>query len=263
MTRVMLRRLTFAVVAFGVAMLIATPPAEAAFRLRIEDLSNNKGVVITDAGALDSNLGTGAITYIGTIGTNFSLTVTTGLSKPGQPLGHMDLSSVEVNATGAGTLQITLVDDNFVGPPPGSALLLEGHIGGTMDPGVTFVSKMSGDGANGEPVLGVDQDHSTVGTLVPPGPIALTGTVVPLLSLTNGTSGTLPFAASASGPFVITDAGGKFSLEIQETITFTKAGTVSFNHAISATPEPATVAMAVSGLPMLAFGMWLRRRRSK
>src|SRR5713226_8880891 len=72
-------------------------------------------VVVTDQGLLDSNPNPGAITYIGPVGSNWSLNVTTGLTKPavGSALApELDINTSSTSQS-AGTLLIELTDSDF------------------------------------------------------------------------------------------------------------------------------------------------------
>ena len=73
-------------------------------------------VTITDNGLGDSNPVIGAVTYVGAVGGNWLVNITTGLSKPvvgSATVPKMDLNSVNATSGGAGTLTIKWSDDNF------------------------------------------------------------------------------------------------------------------------------------------------------
>ena len=46
------------------------------------------------------------------------------------------------------------------------------------------------------------------------------------------------------------------------TVTFTGAGSVSFNSTLGTSPEPGSLIVLATGLPMLGLG-WLRRRKAR
>src|SRR5262245_33320809 len=109
----MSRKFTVRFIGLMLAFAFFGSSAFAQFRLRIEDVTNSVGVVITDNGANDSAPAIGQITFNGSIGTNFTVNVTTGLSKPiigTGTAGQIDLNSVNVASTGPGVLRITLED---------------------------------------------------------------------------------------------------------------------------------------------------------
>jgi hypothetical protein len=78
-------------------------------------------VIIQDGGIGDINPIAGVITYSGSIGpegSNWNLNVTTGITKPAAGTAsnaQMDLCTLNVSSTGAGTLTI-LFHDDFFGP---------------------------------------------------------------------------------------------------------------------------------------------------
>jgi hypothetical protein len=106
--------------------------AGATAQLRLDDGMGNV-VTVLDNGAGDTNGATGAITYIGPVGPNWTINVTSGLTKPAlgsaaQP--QMDISTSNVTSQGAGMLTIEFTDTDFSGV--GAAVAT---IGGTT-PGV-------------------------------------------------------------------------------------------------------------------------------
>src|SRR3954471_15210385 len=94
-------------------------------------------VTVVDGGVGDSSPLAGVVTFNGSIGLNWTLNVTTGVSKP--MLGSakqpwMDLNSVNATSKGAGSLTIMLSDNGF-GPASGK---LTSKIGGTTQGKVTM-----------------------------------------------------------------------------------------------------------------------------
>ena len=105
------------------------------FRLRIENTGLGQGAVITDNGPGDSNPLTGVITFSGSLPGGCAVNVTTGLSKPmiggTTNIAEIDLNSVNVQTTGAGTLRITLEDTDFINGANGTLSFI-GGVGGTL-----------------------------------------------------------------------------------------------------------------------------------
>jgi hypothetical protein len=272
------RNFTWAAVLAGIGVMIAAPPAKADFRLRMEDTTNTIGVVLTAPASgtvfLTENpvppfgdiatMSPGSITYIGDIGPNFTGSVTTGLSKPniGVPnSGAIDLNTVTISASSAGTLRITLEDDNFNVPANG-VLNLMNSIGGTL--GFTNAANASitaqgwANPGNLTPALGVDTFPD-----LPLGPIGgIPGGSVQAFTpaFTAGPGG----AFSGTGTNTFTKAG-PYSLFLQVTITFAGAGSVSFNDELHAdpAPEPGTGLVALTSLPLMGGFFWLRRRKAR
>ena len=84
--------------------------------------------IITDGSALDSNPAAGVITFIGAVGNNWSINVSTGLSD--KPSG-IDLNSID-RSLGAGFLTLTYTDVGFT-LGSSATMMIGGTAGGTVD----------------------------------------------------------------------------------------------------------------------------------
>ena len=84
--------------------------------------------IITDGSALDSNPADGVITFIGTVGHNWTINVSTGLSD--SPSG-IDLNSID-RSLGAGFLTLTYTDVGFT-LGSSATMMIGGTAGGTVD----------------------------------------------------------------------------------------------------------------------------------
>ena len=241
-----------------IACVLGTSVAHAdGFRLRLESLGlGGTGVVVTDNGIGDISSEAGVITYAGSIN-GFIVNITTGVSKPMiggvNNYAELDLNSVNVSGSGAGTLRITLEDTGYaLGPNGGMSAV--GLVGGTMTAPAgstaTFQSWVNPD--NLVPELG--SDGSPANTLpligdVPAGSVAL-------WSGTGATFGPGAFSSSATQGFT---HDGPYSLFTQATINFTGAGMVSFDSNLSTVPEPTSLLLLASGLAGLA--LWGRKKK--
>jgi hypothetical protein len=213
------------------ALIVDATSADAQFRLRVEDLGIATGVVVTDNATGDSNPTVGVITFVGAVG-NFTINVTTGVSKPviggsGMSISELDLNSVNV-AAATGVLQLVLQDTGYGGPD--GTLDLDVGIGGvfTAPGGPIFQSWVNP--ANAVPALGPDQ--SSPGLLP-----ALGG--VPVMSVSACAPafapGTGAFSTSCSTTFT---KSGPYSLFTIVLASFTGAGSLSFDELLTVPTLP-------------------------
>lgn len=207
----------FLAVAAGVAGLVGT--ASAVPTLYLSD--GVTSVTVADGGPLDSNPAAGVVTYNGAVGINWTLNVTTGLSKP--DLGSarqpwMDMNSVNATSRGAGNLTLKFSDD-FFGPTSGK---LVSKLGGTTVGSVNV--KTYADAAN--TIFGQ-------GTLL----------------TSQGAFGPGAFANKQSLAF---NGSIPYSLTEVATITHTKRGVTSFNEELRVPDAGLTIALLGSSLLGLA-----------
>lgn len=203
--------------------------AEATFQMRIST-SSGFSTTITDLG------GTGVITFNGTAG-NFSINVDTGLSRPA--LGsaaapNMDLNFLarKVGNSDADVLTIEISDQGYTTSP----LPINTQIAGTFSGSVTqVVASAFFDNGNALYMNGGGSTYSQTFTTTP-------------------FSGTGSFNVSGAAPYSLT-----------EKIVITGGvggGLSSGDFEINAAPAPAGLVLALSGMPALGLGAWIRRRRS-
>ena len=256
----MLRKIVFATFLTGTALLFVAQPADAAFRLRLEDVGSGKGVVISDGGVGDLSPDAGMIIFSGAV-EGFSVNVTTGTSTLTGPLtlpgyyGGIDLNNISIGSASAGTLRIILEQDGFGATTPDGGVVLNNKVGGVLtgplNSTVTFES--FADDTNAVPDLGPDQPTSSglASVIGLPTPNAV---AAPALTFGSGA-----FSGSSSIAFNKT---GTYSLYSVITITFDGEGSVSFNHITATNPAPVGLVLMASGAPVLALA-WLRRRSAK
>jgi len=236
-----LKKLALCLVAVAALLGLATP-AQATFQMRIT--SSTAGTIVIDDGdtgaavghAADISAISGVILFSGSWGA-YNIQVNTGESKP--VLGsaaspHMDLS-YSVNRTIAGaaeTLSIEISDMGFTSSPTSLNMLY----GGTNGAGTTS-TYLAGTGLNNA-LYNTGDASGTIG----PEP-------------TGAYSGTGSFA-------VPNNSGNPYSLTLKVTINNNgSAGISSGDAELNPAPAPAGLVLALTGLPVLGIGAWLRRRR--
>jgi hypothetical protein len=211
------------IIAFALSILIGIQSVYAIPTLQLKSGATTK--TIADGSILDANSEAGVVTYIGAVGI-FNLNVTTGVTKPAlgsATLPDLDLNSVDLNSSGAGTLKILFTDDNF-GPYTGGFLF---NVGGTTN-------------------------NNTVGFK------AYVDSVQIVDLGTFGGSGSQAFSGSGSGGNGV--YLNPFTLTTEATITTTGRSNVSFDAEL-VTPEPSTIMLLGSGL--IGAAIYARRRKIK
>jgi hypothetical protein len=222
----------FVAAAIAAAALIGSASsAEATFQLRI---TTSSGFTTT----LSDLNNDGQIDFNGAAGANFTVTVSTALSKPllGSEVNpNMDLVFVVVNTTGnADTITIESTDQGFeISPIP-----LLSHVGGTVGTNATLTAATN-----------VDNENGLFGS-----PTGFDGGV---------THGPFGFGAfSDEKVFLVSDGAPPYSLTQKVVIATTGISVSSGDLALSPAPAPAGLVIALTGMPMLGLGAWLRRRRT-
>lgn len=222
-----------------------------------------------------SSIGTGGVLVVGNsliftaTTTNFSITSGSGSSNnPGTQGGsNLGLSNNETItstfgvAGGTHTIRIELSQDGFTAPT-GTPLTLSSSAGGSFD-------YLGGTNPNAQQSVAATYQGFLASS---PGPLfgqpAGGSTPIQVASASRTTAGTSPLVFSP-GTSVnnLVPGGTPFSLTDVLTFTFTldagsgqTAANVSAS-TVASVPAPAGVVLALSGLPVLGIGTWLRRRR--
>ena len=113
----------------GWAVVAFPSGAQATAVLTLFDGTLSDTQIITDGSALDSNPADGVITFIGAVGHNWTINVSTGLSDTASP--SIDLNSID-RSLGAGFLTLTYTDTGFTLGSSGT-MMIGGTTNGTVD----------------------------------------------------------------------------------------------------------------------------------
>lgn len=214
----------------GAALMVTAGSAWAIPTLKLTDGTTT--VVIEDGGVGDSNALAGVVTYTGSVGSNWILNVSTGITKPFQGTEltpYMDLNSVNSTSLGAGTLSIYFSETGFAYNPAVTGFTT--NVGGTT--GGTFELLSYYDPTN-----------------------TLFGTTDELANLGPYTAGSF---SGTDTDYV--SAAERYSLTLEGIITHTQKATTSFDAELTPVPEPGT--MVLLGAGILGLGIYGRRRAKK
>lgn len=222
--------------------------AHAAFVLYLDDIGTTGiDVIVSDeqgtgfatsvcnTNAADAYGGAGTVTYLGSVG-NFSVNVTTGVSKPELTGGVLDLNSINVSGGAGSTLVIGLTDTGFLGTTAGYTA----NYGGT-----TSTNGVASPGGTGSVTL--EFYHDPINVEFGPASIFNSG---PLGGPTFDGSATLGFTA-----------GTPYSLSIIATIDH-GAGShnTSFDAELRPQPVPVPAAVWLFGTGLVGLVAVARRR---
>lgn len=229
-------RLLAVIVGVGLLLWGTSLPAQAAFELRLDNPSTvGIDIAVTDNGVGDLNPLVGVITFSGAV-PGFAINVTTAIGSPILPAGsgsilELDLNSVNVNISGAGTLVLSTSQSALSYPGgPGS---LVSSVGGTLTgPAGSTVSfrQCIAESVLFACAIAVDQ-----------GPFG-------------------PGAFSASNTAAIPDVPPLLvSLTELAVLSFTGPGVVSFDLDSQVVPMPMTALLV--GLGLAGCAVWRARQR--
>lgn len=239
-TRILKGGLLSAVAGFfaaGVVTVGQVSEADAALMLRLT--SGADSVTVTDGGVGDlDGVANGLISFNSALGGsvgNFNVNVTTGISKPiiGSPqFPQLDLNSVNVSGSGAGSISIEVTDTNFT--VSGNALFAS-DVGGTTQ-GSVSVSTFVDDSNT---AFGQATSLADLGPFSGPGTQAFSGSSANYATLA-------PFSSAT----------------IVALITHTEPGQITSFDAAITVDAPGTLALL--GIGLVGLGLASRRRqRSK
>jgi hypothetical protein len=231
------RLIAFAAVLAGVAL--ATPnQARADLDLTWSPAPGLIGSSPSDSFITGVNSTSGTFTVTGSA-------VGTGSGVFGPGVAGLDLSTISVTSSGPGTLTLYLTENSQTSPV-GFGILTASVTG----------QFLAGSGSVSLVAYGNDTNalygNGLAGGITPP-----------IGAPTNVATPAAGLNAPATG--VTFDSISPYSLTEILTINFASAGVVSLSsdsRALFSTPEPGTIAMALTALPLLGLGAWARRRRT-
>ncbi len=224
--------------AIAAILAVGTQFAGAIPTLYISDGTVPGTITVLDGGFGDSLAATpGAVLYAGGVGTNWVLTISTGLSKPVVGSGTSPELSLDVSAVsiGAGTVTIWWSDDDF--GPLGNAHFVVGSSVSSLATGGSVTWSTYGDSGN---AINGNDGALAQSTLMSSMAVAAALNPAPQ-------GGPEPFSYSLTAKIVITHGTG--------------GGTSNPDMALTSVPDGGTT-LALLGCSMLGLG-GLRRKFSK
>jgi hypothetical protein len=255
------RKFFLGVILAGIAMAGLATPARANFEILV--YINGTLTSVTGGAA---NLGTNGSTAndfytIGTAGA-FNVNITSLTNWSGTPLSGLESNTsnnqVTLNTTlaAATTISIVISENNWTEPAT-APLLLSSSAGGSIGSagGALSVSATN---------QGFVDNSNTLATLAGPNG---TSTTLANSSASLGGVGTNTLNYSPSPSTALAPGGVPFTLTQVFSFTFAAGATsgdtanVSGSVSVAPTPAPAALVLALTGLPFVGIGTWLRRRQ--
>jgi len=229
-----------AIALVGAAILGAPAQARAEFRLSLQEAGVNGGAITQVATGGDFT----PLQFSGTYG-DFSVTFFGATSTNGASLSDiMSSTTTIVNLNGSSrTLTMYVSQTNFT-LPTGPKLNVESGQSGTLTSGtVVLANQFQAYADAGNSINGIGGFTNGAQTATQTGSTFDTG--------------------SANGLF--TRGSGSYSLTTVSTLNLSGGAILNLsNHEnVTPVPVPAGVVLAISGLPFLGIGAWLRRRKVK
>lgn len=239
------RLVTLAAALVGAVVLGAPTRAHAALNLYLQEAGVNGGLITLVATAADFT----STSFSGDYG-DFTVTIQGGSShNAGNPSDLLSSTTAVKNNSGSTkTLNLWVSQNNYT-LPAGSPLLVESGLGGSKNTsttvGLTDIFQAYADKNNNLVAAGT-----------------LTGGAA-TADFTNGPQTAAPTGntfdtGSAFGLFTRT---GTYSLSSVANFTLSGGGTANYSDHVNVTvPAPAGVVLALTALPCIGVGSWLRRR---
>jgi len=241
-----------------IVILGAPAPARADMEIQLTVGSNTEYFSIAFPGSNGVFSPATTVTFQG-----FTITAQTVSQTNSANGSDIEATNLMIQNTGSttATLKIFTYANNFT-LPTGSNLVMTSSAGGNILTGSASVDSMTHQGwiNNANPAIDNPAGNGGVPSLVPPKETT-GGPQAPMfngLSFDNGTV-TVPFDRTGADYSLMSEAiiviRGRHGIHFTETLTV--AGPLG-----SAVPEPATMTLALAGLPGLGLGwLWVRRKK--
>jgi len=239
-----MRKFFYAAAVVGVMVLGTATPARAAFEIALQEAGVNGGAsTVVVSGTNFSNLN-----WDGTYG-DFTVEVLGGSAHNAASLSDLLSSTTRVtnNSSATQTLKIIVSQTDYT-LPSGSTLSVESGLGGSVSTGTLTMTNIFQAYADAGNTLRGTTDFTT-------GP------------QTASPNGSTFDTGSARGTFLRT---GSYSLTTITTFTLSGGGVANFSAHENVTapgvvpnqplPAPAGLVLALTGIPVLGLGAWVRRR---
>lgn len=224
----------------AVAVLLSHAQAKANFVIEYQIDTNSPVTAVNSP----SNLGGSSFTGID--GDISFLNLSGGSNSPGSPTIARELTSsldIANNGTGQHTVTIWITSQDFTSPTAPPALLFSSHIAGTA-------SDPMGDAINFQSFADSGNAAGSAGATGASTPLQ-TPVILPDLTFKSDSSSTV---TTLSSPYSITE---------KITLTLSAGSDVNFSTRSQLTvPEPGTLIILASGLPLLGFFGARRRRKT-
>jgi hypothetical protein len=259
------RKFLFLAVLTGLGWAGLAPPAEATFEI----LVYVNGTLTTVTGP-NGNTATNGSTNnsffsIGQVGSSaLSVNISSLTTFPGVPSGGLESNTTNGVVTVGGALAVAttitiVISENNWTEPAAAPLLLSSSAGGSISSGGTATTVTSTN-------QGFINNTNVLPGLTPGG----TSTPLANASATLAGAGTASLVYTPSPGSAVAPGGVPFSMTEVFTYTFAAGSytggggaNVSGSVSVAPIPAPAGLVLALTGLPCLGIGAWLRRRFGK
>jgi len=248
-----------AVLLAGAVLLATPPPAQASFQLRATSYDASGNLVSSQI--QNSGGGPGSAQVASFSLSDFSVTIVTNISNTGPGFSsHSSTVNLTYNGPAGATSHTLLVEvlgDSYTNPTAGTLSVISSNGSPSTSGLLANNVQMTSGVINGNVALGANATLATTPLGSQLGMTTGVGTMGSASSVLvpNPASGS-PFAIANPFTFYQTYTFGLFQ-------TSGQSGSLTAGSTVVATPAPAGLVLALSGLPVLGGAGWLRRRTAR